>query len=102
MASCPVTYTRIHPVIRTEGSINLYKHDIPELGTRPLYFYRKPNRATASPREFWGFFTFNQDPRGPTGLTVRYSEPFNLGRVVSESLPPDPPDYMLTSVELGL
>lgn len=88
-------------IVRTNASFTIRKCDVPELGTRPLYFYRKPNRVTASPREFWGFYSFNKDPLGPTGLTVRYSGPNNWGRIVSESLPPDPVDYIQTWYEIN-
>ncbi|CAE6524570.1 unnamed protein product [Rhizoctonia solani] len=80
-------------VNRTDVLITIDKQDIPELGTRPIYFYRRKPGADTSPQQFWGFFTFNQDPLGPTGLTVRCSGPNQRGRIVSESLPPDPSEY---------
>ncbi|CAE6345601.1 unnamed protein product [Rhizoctonia solani] len=74
--------------------IELNRKDVPELGTRPVYFHRRKLSADTTPEQFWGFFSFNQDPFGPTGLTVRLSGESSLkGRIVSESLPPDPPDY---------
>lgn len=64
------------------------KENVPELGTRPIYFYRKPD-PTAPPHEFWGFFTFNKDPTGPTGLTVRLTEPEQYGCIFSENATPE-------------
>jgi hypothetical protein len=79
------------PDTRTSVKMNLTKEDVPELGTRPIYFYRKPNWKTATPQEFWGFFTFNKDPTGPTGLHIR-ERPDGCARIVSDSLPSDAPD----------
>ncbi|CAE6524909.1 unnamed protein product [Rhizoctonia solani] len=89
-------------VTRTDVLMTIHKKDIPELGTRPIYFYRRKPGADTSPRQFWGFFTFNQDPLGPTGLTVRCSGPNEWGRIVSESLPPDPPEYEQLSIDLEI
>ncbi|KAJ1310502.1 hypothetical protein OPQ81_007234 [Rhizoctonia solani] len=80
-------------VTRTDVLVSIDKKDIPELGTRPIYFYRRKSGVDTTPQQFWGFFTFNQDPLGPTGLTVRRSGTKQWGRIVSESLPPDPPEY---------
>ncbi|CAE6488876.1 unnamed protein product [Rhizoctonia solani] len=80
-------------VSMTDVTIRICKEDVPELGTRPIYFYRRKAGADTSPQQFWGFFTFNEDPLGPTGLTVRHSGPGQSARIVSESLPPDPADY---------
>ncbi|CAE6499566.1 unnamed protein product [Rhizoctonia solani] len=89
-------------VSRTDVLITIDKMDVPELGTRPIYFYRRKLGADTSPEQFWGFFTFNQDPLGPTGLTVRRSGPNQRGRIVSESLPPDPPGYEQNCIELEM
>jgi hypothetical protein len=86
--------TRTHAVTFANVLIELNRKDVPELGTRPVYFHRRKLSADTTPEQFWGFFSFNQDPFGPTGLTVRLSGESSLkGRIVSESLPPDPPDY---------
>ncbi|KAG8740164.1 hypothetical protein FRC10_004690 [Ceratobasidium sp. 414] len=87
-------------VTRIEVILTLYKCNVPELGTRPVYFFRKPNQATATPREFWGFFSFNPDPNGPTGISVRVN-PLGLGRLVSDSVvEPDPESWTSNSIEL--
>ncbi|CAE6434294.1 unnamed protein product [Rhizoctonia solani] len=80
-------------VTKTDVLMKIHKNDVPELGTRPVYFHRRRLSADTSPRQFWGFFSFNQDPLGPTGLAVRCSGPNQWGHVASESLPPYPPNY---------
>ncbi|KAG8763085.1 hypothetical protein FRC11_006131 [Ceratobasidium sp. 423] len=87
-------------ITRTDVMLKIRKKNVPELGTRPIYLYRRKPGADTSPRQFWGFFTFNKDPLGPTGLTVRCSGPHQLGRIVSESLPPDPPEYAHRWIDL--
>ncbi|KAG9082168.1 hypothetical protein FS749_007063 [Ceratobasidium sp. UAMH 11750] len=72
-------------ITRTEGWQTLHKRNCPELGTRPLYFYRKPDQASATPREFWGFFSFNPDPNGAPGINMRVNE-CGMGRLVSDSV----------------
>jgi hypothetical protein len=77
-------------VTRTNASVTIVKEDIPELGTRPIYFYRKRNWRVATPQEFWGFFTFNKDPNGRTGLHVRVQAD-GRARIVSDYLSPNAP-----------
>ncbi|KAG9126313.1 hypothetical protein FRC07_003968 [Ceratobasidium sp. 392] len=72
-------------VVQTSACFTLHKHHCPELGTRPVYFFRKPNRSTATPREFWGFFSLDPDPNGATGISVRHDAD-GLGCLVSNSV----------------
>ncbi|KAG9126314.1 hypothetical protein FRC07_003969 [Ceratobasidium sp. 392] len=79
-------------VTQIEGVFRLCKRNCPELGTRPIYFFRNPNIATATPREFWGFFSFNTNPNGPTGISVRRG-PDGKSHLVSDwivGIPPEP------------
>ncbi|KAG8741520.1 hypothetical protein FRC12_015640 [Ceratobasidium sp. 428] len=73
-------------VTQTKGYFNLHKRHCPELGLRPIYFFRKPNPKTATPREFWGFFSFNPDPTAPTGISFRW-DTNQLGCLVSDGMP---------------
>ncbi|QRW15290.1 hypothetical protein RhiLY_14289 [Ceratobasidium sp. AG-Ba] len=86
-------------VTRTECSMLLHKRDCPELGTRPLYFHRRPNQVVASPREFWGFYSFNPDPNGSPGIKVRVSER-GMGRVMSDSMRPMPRGWVQSEIEV--
>ncbi|KAG9105664.1 hypothetical protein FRC07_009133 [Ceratobasidium sp. 392] len=86
-------------ITRTEGSFTLRKVNCPKLGTRPLYFFRKPDQVTATPREFWGFFSFNPDPNGPPGISIRVN-PHGKGRLVSDSVEPDPEGWSENTSEV--
>ncbi|KAG8703107.1 hypothetical protein FRC09_004349, partial [Ceratobasidium sp. 395] len=86
-------------VTRLEGGMSLYKRDCPELGTRPLYFFRKSDQTNTTPREFWGFFSFNPDPKGAPGINMRTSEQ-GMGRVMSDSVPAGPTSWVQSSFDI--
>ncbi|KAG9101352.1 hypothetical protein FRC06_003152 [Ceratobasidium sp. 370] len=89
-------------ITRIEAILNIRKDNVPELGTRPIYFFRKPNQATATPREFWGFFSFNPDPNGPPGISVRVN-PQGNGCLVSDwVVEPDPKSWASHNYEMHL